>query len=825
MKPIILVLIATCLSTFSFSQAPKISKKQTTAIRIEEPIRIDGELDEPSWLMAPLAENFIQNTPHPGNQASQETEVRLLYDNTAIYVGAKLFDNSPDSILKEMTERDNIGNTDWFAVIIDAYRDGNNGVGFVVTPSGIQFDTKYSASAGGGGFGGVLHEGETTWDAVWDSEVRIVENGWVVEMKIPYSAIRFPSMTEQTWHVNFVREVRRLREVSFWNEVNPNIEGYLNQSGEVSGVSNIKSPPRLSTTPFFAIYAENYYDKNGSPKSSWGRSINGGMDIKYGINDAFTLDMTLVPDFGQVRSDNEVLNLSPFEVRFDENRQFFTEGTELFNKGGLFYSRRVGGRPLHFFDVYDQTGDNEEITDNPRESQLINATKVSGRTNKGLGVGVFNAISAKTTATIQNTETGDRREVVTNPLTNYNIVVFDQNLKNNSYLTFINTNVMRSGKDYDANVSGTRFNFRNKAQSYAFNGKVVVNQKYYTDSTDLGHAFFGELSKTSGKFQWEIGYNQESYDYDPNDLGFIFNPNEKSWFGGLNFDQNKPFGKFIEAHVNMDMYYSRLHKPDVFQEAGFGFEGWMLTNKRFAFGLFNWFVPVETFDYFEPRTEDISRHYRIPTNFNFGGWVSTDYRKKFALDVNLNYRKFNEDGRIRYNIRFSPRLRVNDRLSFSLSTGSFNAKNDVGYVTTLSEDEIIFGVRDNITVENIFNTTYIFSNKMSLSFRLRHYWSKAAYSRFGLLDESGRLTSTTFDKFSDNNFNAFTIDAVYRWRFAPGSDIFIVWKNNTSGFSNQQEEIQYSYSKALERLHDFPQSNSLSVKAIYYLDYLELRKS
>jgi Domain of unknown function (DUF5916) len=598
----------------------------------------------------------------------------------------------------------------------------------------------------------------------------------------------------------------------------------LNQSGTMAGIGNIQSPVRLSATPYFSVYAENLYDKSNAQKSTWGRSINGGMDIKYGINDAFTLDATLVPDFGQVRSDNRVLNLSPFEVRFDENRQFFTEGTELFNKGGLFYSRRVGGSPLHSDDVYDQLADNEEVMDNPGESQLINATKVSGRTNGGLGIGVFNAISAETNASIKNVVSGDERQYTTSPLTNYNIAVLDQNLKNNSYVSLINTNVLRRGDDYEANVTGTRFSFRNKAQSYAFNGRAVVSQKYFPSSTDLGHSYFGEVSKTSGKIQWEMGYSVESYDYDPNDLGFIFSPNGRSVFGAWSYNKNEPFGNFIEGHLTIEADYERLQKPDAFSEFGVGVDGFLVTKNRVGLGAFTYMEPVENFDYFEPRTDDFSRYYRFPTNRNIGGFISTDYRKKFALDLQTNFRKFDQKGRYRFNITASPRFRASDRLSFYLEVGSYNWRNDVGYVTTLENGEIILGIRDNITVENVFNTTYIFSNKMSLSFRLRHYWAKAEYSSLHLLDKDGRLTDTNYDGFSDNSFNAFTVDAVYRWRFAPGSDIFVVWKNNTEDFSFANEDIQYSYEDGVRRLSDFPQRNSLSLRVIYYLDYLNLKR-
>ncbi len=327
--------ILSLLSHHGSAQNPPldVAKKRVQAQRIRQTIQLDGLLDEEAWLNAPPATGFLQLEPRPGEPASRRTEVRVLYDDVGLYVGARLFDE-PDSILMELSERDDFGNTDWFGLFIDSYRDGINGVSFIVTPANVQFDAKYST------FGE-----DENWDAVWESRTSINAEGWVAELHIPYSAIRFPKTNEQTWHINFGRLIQRSQQKSFWSKIDPQQQGLLNQSGYLTGISGIQSPVRLQATPFLAVYGEVHHDAAENPPNSWGRSINGGMDIKYGINDAFTLDMTLIPDFGEARSDNQVLNLSPFEVRFDENLAFFTEGAELFNKGGLFYSRRIGGLP------------------------------------------------------------------------------------------------------------------------------------------------------------------------------------------------------------------------------------------------------------------------------------------------------------------------------------------------------------------------------------------------------------------------------------------------------------------------------------------------
>src|SRR6185295_9784405 len=354
-----------------FSQTTTTNNKTLPAKRTSSVIKIDGKLDEAAWREATPATDFIEWRPNFGGKEEQETrtEVYLLYDNTAIYVSGYCHEKSKDSVSKELVGRDKIGVNDYVGIIFDTYFDKINGVGFYLTPLGEQFDAKYSTTFGE----------DDSWNAVWDGESQVVSDGWTFEMKIPYSALRFVSKDNQTWGLNITRNRKKVGRQFMWNPVDPNKNGFINQEGSWTGIEKIDAPVRLSFSPYFSTYL-NHYRANTPGVKDWTSSVNGGMDVKYGISDAFTLDMTLIPDFGQVQSDNQVLNLSPFEVRYNENRSFFTEGTELFSKGNLFYSRRIGGTPLHAGDVYNNLSSNETVLKNPSESKLINATKVSGRT-------------------------------------------------------------------------------------------------------------------------------------------------------------------------------------------------------------------------------------------------------------------------------------------------------------------------------------------------------------------------------------------------------------------------------------------------------------
>lgn len=806
MKRLFLFLL--CMITLAAAAA---DKKQLSAQRTATAPKIDGVLNEETWQSAEPAGDFVQRAPKPGQPSRFRSEVRILYDDVAVYVGAMLYDSNPDSILHELSQRDNEANADAFGLFLDTYNDDINAYGFFVTAAGVQLDARYSSQGQ-----------DLNWNAVWQSQVKISDKGWVVEFRIPYSALRFPNVAEQKFGLNIIRKVRRTREESFWNEIRPEADGLINQSGDLNGIANIKSPLRLSLTPYVSAYLENYpYNLPGKSNNTY--SLNGGMDIKYGINESFTLDMTLVPDFGQVQSDNQVLNLSPFEVQYNENRQFFTEGTELFNKGGLFYSRRVGGVPMDYYAPYAELQEGEYVKENPGSTQLINATKISGRTRGNLGIGVFNATSANTYAVISDSS-GNTRKVLTHPLTNYNVLVFDQALKNNSYISLINTNVTREGKAYDANVTGTEFKFANKKNTYAVNGNGAVSQLYFSDSAKpvLGYVYALRAGKISGKLTYGVSANVKSDTYDPNDLGISFMNNTVETYANVGYNIFTPFWRLNDFSVSGGVGYSRLYQPgflwnfNIFGEAYTTFSRSFLSTGA-GFNL----EPIVTYDHWEPRVK--GHYYAYPKDYMGYYWFSSDYRKRFALDGRVNYRYFEENNR--YNISFglAPRFRVNNKLSFVYSYDRLYQNDDIGFVNyDESSDVITFGRRSVLTVTNQLNVNYIFTNKMSLSLRGRHYWSKAEYRQYYTLGDKGLLfDDNQYAGNSNVNFNAFNIDLVYKWQFSPGSEMSFVWKNAIYTVGRQ---VIDDFSDDLDETFRAPQSNSFSVRFLYYLDYSMLKR-
>lgn len=787
--------------------------KTLEALRIAHPPKMDGTLSDPIWQLAFPATGFMQYEPHNDRPASFESEVRVLFDDNSIYIGAILYDSNPELILTELGLRDADDklNADQFWVDINPFNDGVNGFRFKVSASGVETDVNMSGSSG--------NRGDLNWDAVWKSQVSITDFGWVVEMEIPYSALRFPKGAVQDWGINFWREVRRTRESSSWNFVDRRIGEQLGSMGLLSGLEGINPPLRLAFFP----YVSGYMEKNGG-NLGWARTFNGGMDVKYGISESFTLDMTLIPDFGQVHSDARVLNLTPFEVKYDENRQFFTEGTELFSKADLFYSRRIGTEPKGYRTISGQLQENEVIKENPVETRLINATKFSGRTSGGLGIGIFNGITAASHAILLDTLTNETREITTQPFTNYNLVVLDQSLRNNSFVSLVNTNVAGAVEGYTANVTGTEFRILDRSNMFRVSGEAALSQQYYSKAeNNFGFKYDLNLGKYGGNWQYSYSRSVISDTYEQNDMGYLRRNNEVEDEVSVSYNIFNPFWRILNTSSGISFEYEQLFKPNTFTGMTLGYNFRVLFDTRFFIILRANYKPRGERDYFEPRVS--GRFYETDDAWDAYLMYSSDYRKKLFVDGNFSYNRinsiYNQDG---FNIDFRPTFRASDRLNITYGINFTERRNDIGYVMNQGPDSVYFGLRQNPITINTLRTSYIFSPRLAMNFDLRHYWSRVSYNgEYYLLKQNGRLQQIGQDlNRPDINYNAFTIDMKLTWNFAPGSQLSLVWKNIIDSRGN---EISHNFIENLERTLNEPQTNSFSLKVLYYIDYQMIRRA
>ncbi|WP_132051263.1 DUF5916 domain-containing protein [Pseudocnuella soli] len=806
-----LLLFALLLFSFGVQgqDVPRVAR-QLPAVRTVAVPKIDGVPDEALWKAAQPATNLVEWRPTAGKPEdnTNRTEIYLLYDNTSVYIGGYCYEKSKDSVSTELVGRDVVGVNDFVGVIFDTYNDKINGFGFYVTPLGEQFDAKYSNTAGEDG----------SWNGVWDSESKLMEGGWSFEMRIPYSALRFSSAANQTWGLNITRRRNKSGQQYMWSPVDQKINNFMSQEGAWVGIDKIKAPVRLSLSPYFSAYA-NHYPANAAGSKNVTASVNGGMDVKYGISDAFTLDMTLVPDFGQVQSDNQVLNLSPFEVKYNENRPFFTEGTELFSKGNLFYSRRIGGQPLHYYDVEGRLGSGERIVKNPQEAKLLNATKISGRTKGGLGIGFFNAITKPMRATIED-DAKHSRTVETSPLTNYNIMVLDQTLKNNSSVSFINTNVLRSGNDYDANVSAVILDINNKKNRFNWYGKFAASHlTNIAGKSSTGYSHNVSFNKTGGNWLFTLQQEVADAKYDINDMGILFNNNYMDHYFWTAYRWLKPKSFYNRIQVNYNATLSRRFQPGDHQI--------FYTNVNANIQFKNlWWAGVfvgrnaNGNDFYEARTA--GRFYRTPPSWRYNVWVESNNAKKYYVSAGT-FMAFPEmfSGKL-VEANLEQRYRFNDKFSLTHTVMGGPSKNEAGFYK-LNGDEIIFSRRNRLTWENILRAKYNFNNKSGITFRARHYWSKVEPQQLYQLQADGHLKERAANgtTIQYQNINFFNIDAIYTLQFAPGSFINVVWKN---AIYSSNDAVNFKYFRNLGRTIDAPQNNNLSIKVLYYLDYLDLKK-
>ncbi len=386
------------------------------AVRIERPPVLDGRLDDPAWRQARSVGGFTETDPQEGTSPAESTTVMIVYDDAAVYLGARLYDAEPAKISRRLGRRDDNTQSDMFYVDFDSYHDHRTAFEFAVNPAGVKQDDICSND---------FFIGDRSWDPVWDVATSVDSLGWVVEMRIPFSQLRFPQARDQVWGINFFRWVFRKNERSQWAFQRKTETGYASRFGHLVGLHAIPAPRRLEVLPY--ALGRGTYDRPvfGSPFDR-GHSYFGGagLDLKYGVTSNLTLDAAVNPDFGQVESDPAFVNLTTVEQFLQERRPFFVEGASIFDFGGTgpyiqfgntpqyFYSRRIGRAPS-----LEPEAPPGGFINLPTHTTILGAAKVTGKTPGGWSLGVLDAVTAREQASFVSGSSGWHEDV--EPLTNY----------------------------------------------------------------------------------------------------------------------------------------------------------------------------------------------------------------------------------------------------------------------------------------------------------------------------------------------------------------------------------------------------------------------
>jgi len=399
---------------------PPVAILEVKATRTPRPPEIDGHLNEEAWAAAIPVSGFTQRDPDEGKPATEDTEIRILYDDTALYIGARLFDDQPGALSRRLSSRDNDFDSDWIGVYLDPLHDRLTGAMFRVSSTNAQQDM-------------VLYNDSWTdsnWDAVWQSAVSADDKGWVAEIRIPLSQLRFTGASQQTWGINIERYVKRKNESTFLRMVPKNESGLASRMVDLTGFDGLHPGRHLELLPYTAARTEFVQpatrDGVRTPFNDGSRAFaSAGLDVKWGVTNNLTLTGTVNPDFGQVEVDPAVVNLTAFETFFPEKRAFFLEGSQIFGNFGqggandswgfnnseptLFYSRRIGRAP--------QVTAGGDFADVPSATTILGAAKLTGKTSGNWSLGFLDAVTGEESAA---TQTGlVRGTVVVEPLTNY----------------------------------------------------------------------------------------------------------------------------------------------------------------------------------------------------------------------------------------------------------------------------------------------------------------------------------------------------------------------------------------------------------------------
>ncbi len=686
---------------------------------------VDGVLDDPAWQSARPITAFTQVEPSDGAEPTERTEIRVVYSDAALYIGARMYDSDPAGVVGRLGRRDSYTSSDALTVAIDSYHDHRTGFEFSVNPAGVRSDEIATNDDA---------DGDSSWDPVWSVATTVDSLGWTAEIRIPFSQLRFPGGTQQEWGINFSRAIHRKNEFIRWSWAPNTEEGYASLFGHLQGIRDIRPPKQLEVLPYTVVKSDFTEGADASNPFDDGSvfDVTGGFDLKYGLTSDLTLDATVNPDFGQVEADPAVVNLSAFETFFSERRPFFVEGANIFRFGAgsggfifgapqLFYSRRIGRSPSRSADA------GAGYVDNPVSTQILGAAKLSGKT-AGWSIGVLDALTARESARLQ-LEDGTRTTEPVEPVANYGVLTLRKDFRNGATgIGGLATSVHRDVGDpvfsalrSAAYSGGVDFFHRFGQNQFTVNGTISGSHirgsaesitlaqrsstRYYqrpdqdyvsldTTATTMS-GFAGSLQ--AGKVSGNWVYGTDLYAYSPgfevNDAGFEIQTDRI--FHGIRLtrrwlDPGKLFRSFRVQSTWAQSW--NFGGTTLWRSAFAGFGGQFLNYWNFSFG--------SSFD-FGGRSDKATRGGPLmesPRQWSANGFIGSDFRKPVSAAV-FGYFARNKYGGWGAEVGTELTIRPTGALDLSISP-SWNRSHSIGFYVTQAEDS---------TATATYGSRYLFS--------------------------------------------------------------------------------------------------------------------
>jgi len=838
------------------TDSPSTAPHQVRAVRLAQPLIIDGILREPLWQTAERVTGFLQRDPTEGAAASESTVVYIAYDDAALYIAARLYDAHPDSIVARLARRDQSTSSDRFTVFIDPYHDKRSGFYFGITAAGTLHD-------------GTLFNDDwddDSWDGVWDGKVTRDSLGWTAELRIPYSQLRFVKQAEYVWGINFRRDIARKNEYDFLVYTPKNGSGFVSRFPDLVGIASIEPPRRLEVMPYVTTRAAFTPHQIGDPFNDGSELSPGfGADVKFGLGSNLTLNATVNPDFGQVEVDPAVVNLSDVETVFNEKRPFFVEGSSIFDFGfggqrnfwgfnwpgpRFFYSRRIG-RSLALPDA-PASG----YVDGPGGAHILGAVKLTGKVAGSWNVGGLTAVTARERATLVD-NLGTRWTQEIEPLTTFGVYraqkEFDKGRQGLGFLSTVAARVfddpaLRNSRNSSSVMVGADgWTFLDSSKTWVTTGwvgasrisgtqarilAVQQNPTHYFQQPDAqnvsvdptatsltGMAGRLTLAKQKGKTFVNAALGVISPGFDLNDLGFISRTGLVNAHAGGGRTWTKPGKVFRYAETGGALF------------ANYDWDGNINWSGAYNFGYvefknyywINWNVAYNPWTVNNRRTRG-GPLTLTPPGYQFGLDAGTDSRKTFTFSAGAGtyYRSAADVEWWSYaNLQYRPAPNVSVTVGPNFSkirnplqyvsaafdaTGASAATYDTAYVfARLNQTELSAGIRLNWT----------YSPTLSLQLYAQPLISAGKYDGFRKL---ARPRSYEFDAWTapyDPNFNFKSLrgNAVLRWEYMPGSTLYFVWTQSRSDFEDVGD---FQFGNSMQRLLRAPSENIFMIKATYW---------
>lgn len=816
--PVILTIISKYLSLFSFiffivflifSHFFVFAQEKTIkATRTHSEIKIDGVLSENDWLKSDIATDFIQRDPEEGKLETERTEIRVLYDDEYIYFGCTMYDKEPNKITRRLAKRDNEINADMISIRIDSYHDHLTCYEFTLLASGTQVDILQYDDG---------NREDVSWNAVWDSKTLITDFGWVAEIKIPFKELRFDSKEiSKIWGINFVRYISRKNEKSMWRFIPKNQGGFISNFGHLTNLDSINVPFRLEILPYISNAFRkkpliNEYEKYKK------YDFNTGFDLKYGLSSNYTLDITVNPDFGQVEADPNVLNLTTFETFYPEKRPFFIEGTQILKfstfggDDGLFYSRRIGKQPTKSVSL----GDSDVVRFYPENTTILTAAKITGKGSSGFSFGALNAVTSDEYAKIINTSNLKEREELVEPLANYSVVRFNQDLLKNSTVGGILTSVVRKN-NYPAFTGGINWKIRLNDNLFIIDGFLAGSSTYsnFTKEKLTGSAGKIAFGKLSGEhWLYEISQDFTSKKYNINDIGYFRRPNDYGTTLELAYKDEKvnDYYRYIYFEWNYGIR-DNFDRVNLYRNTSFEFQicflnFWIFGSRvNYNFGLY---------DDRETRGNGL---YKKPKSINYSTSLRTNNSKDVYLSLSASYNKYDRESD---NYSFSPQfvIKPSTNVYFNLGFSFQKYNNYEGFVTNIyTEDnkiKTIFANRDTKEYNFSLYSSITFLNNLSLELFSQLFFASGQFKNYKQLIAPDKFVPTDFSTNYDFNWNTFRFNSVLRWEYLPGSTIYLVWTHYRGYFDRIYDT---KLSENFDNIFDSIPDNAVILKISYWLN-------